>query len=128
MNARVQNIAALVGRLMLAAIFVFGGASKIMNFSVTTSYMAKAGMPIVDLFALGAIVVELGGGLLLVAGWKTRWVAAVIFVFLIPVTLVFHSPGEGQGQMIHFMKNLSIMGGMLVLFAFGPGRFSLDRK
>lgn len=128
MNTNLQNVAALAGRMLIAALFVMGGIEKIMHFYSTTDYMARAGMPAVELFAIGAILAELGGGLLLVIGWKTRWAAAALFLFLIPVTLMFHNPATGEEAVIHFMKNLSIMGGMLMLVAFGPGRFSLDKK
>jgi putative oxidoreductase len=71
--------------------------------------------------------------LLIAIGWNARWAAAAIFLYVIPVTLVFHNPAglapaEAQQQMINLLKNVSIMGGMLGLFAFGPGGFSLDAK
>ncbi len=131
MNTNVQNTAALAGRILLALIFIISGYGKITGYAGTAGYMAGAGLPMVGLLLPLTILVELGGGLLIAIGWNARWAAAVTFLFLIPVTLVFHNPAgldaaQAQGQMIHLLKNISIMGGMLILFAFGPGRFSID--
>lgn len=133
MNTKLQDSAALLGRILLALIFVISGYGKIKGYDGTAGYMASHGLPMVAVLLPLTILVELGGGLLIVIGWKARWAAAVTFLFLIPVTLVFHNPAgldpaQAQDQMIHLLKNLSIMGGMLGLFAFGPGGFSLDAK
>ena len=133
MNTNLQNSAALAGRVLLALIFIISGYGKIAGYAGTAGYMASKGVPLVGILLPLTILVELGGGLLIAIGWKARWVAAVIFLFLIPVTLVFHNPsglaaGEAQQQMIQLLKNLSIMGGMLGVFAFGPGSFSIDAK
>ena len=133
MNTNVQNTAALAGRILLALIFIISGFGKITGYAGTAGYMASKGLPMVAVLLPLTILVELGGGLLIALGWKARWAAAVIFLFIIPVTLVFHNPAgldaaQAQQQMINLLKNLSIMGGMLGLFAFGPGGFSLDAK
>ena len=133
MNTPLQNTAALAGRILLALLFVISGFGKITGFAGTAGYMASKGMPMPEVLLVGAIVVELLGGLMLVAGFKARWAAAAIFAFLIPTTLVFHNPAgltgqEAQNQMIQLMKNLSIMGGMLLVAAFGPGAWSVDRR
>ena len=133
MNTNVQNTAALVGRILLALIFIISGFGKITGYAGTAGYMASKGLPMVVVLLPLTILVELGGGLLIALGWKARWAAAVIFLFIIPVTLVFHNPlgldaAQAQQQMINLLKNVSIMGGMLGLFAFGPGGFSLDAK
>ena len=132
MKTNMQHSAALVGRALLAAIFIVSGWGKITGFAGTAGYIASKGMPLPELMAAGAIAVEFFGGLALLAGLKARWAAAVIFLFVIPTTLIFHNPvglppQEAQGQMIHLLKNLSIMGGMLMVFAFGPGKYSFDR-
>jgi len=131
MNTKVQDSAALAGRVLLALIFIISGYGKIKGYDGTAGYMASKGLPLVGLLLPLTILTELGGGLLIAIGWKARWAAAALFLFLIPVTLVFHNPAgldaaQAQGQMIHLLKNVSIMGGMLGLFAFGPGRFSID--
>jgi len=133
MNTKVQDSAALIGRILLALIFIISGYGKITGYAGTAGYMASKGLPMVALLLPLTILVELGGGLLIALGWKARWAAAVIFLFLIPVTLVFHNPvgldpAQAQQQMINLLKNVSIMGGMLGLFAFGPGGFSLDAR
>jgi putative oxidoreductase len=95
--------------------------------------MASKGMPLVPLLLALTIVIELGGGLLLAVGYKARWVALLIFLFLIPVTVIFHpfwgiDAAQVQNQMNHFLKNVAIMGAMLMVFAFGPGAYSLDKR
>jgi len=132
-NSVAADTAALVGRILAALIFIISGFGKITGYAGTAGYMASKGMPMVDVLLPATILIELGGGLLIALGWKVRWAAAAMFLFLIPVTLVFHNPAglaaaEAQQQMINLLKNLSIMGGMLCLFAFGPGRFGLDSK
>ncbi|MGZ3159243.1 MAG: DoxX family protein [Burkholderiaceae bacterium] len=132
MNSTLQNSTALAGRILLATIFVISGFNKIGGFAGTADYMTSMGVPFASFLLVLTIAMELGGGLLLVAGWQTRWVALAFFLWLIPVTLVFHTashnPGEAQNQMIHFLKNVSIMGGMLHVFAYGAGAWSLDGR
>jgi putative oxidoreductase len=132
-NPGIANIAALLGRVLLAVIFIKAGWGKIGGFEGTAGYMASKGLPMVQLLLVLTIVIELGGGLLLAIGYKARWAALVIFLFLIPVTVMFHPfwgiPAEQvQNQMNHFLKNVAIMGGMLMVFAFGPGAYSLDKR
>ena len=133
MNSQMQNAALLAGRILLAMLFIVSGAGKIGNFSDTAGYMASAGLPVVNVLLALTIAVELGGGLLLVLGWKARWSAVVLFLFLIPATLIFHAfwsaPAEQSAmQQIHFLKNLAIMGGMLLLAAYGPGAWALEQN
>jgi putative oxidoreductase len=127
-----RDLAALVGRILLAFMFVYSGFGKIAGFEGTAGAIASKGMPVPQLMAIGAIAVELGAGLLLLVGYKARWAALAIFLFLIPATLIFHNfwaspPAEFRMQQINFMKNFAIMGGMLMVWAFGPGRFAFDR-
>jgi putative oxidoreductase len=133
MNTSLQNSAALAARALLALIFIVSGFGKITGFSGTAGYMASKGIPFAEVALVAAIAVELLGGLMLLVGFKARWAALAIFLFIIPTTVMFHNPAglsgqEAQNQMIHLMKNLSIMGGMLMVAVFGPGAFSLDRK
>lgn len=123
----------LLGRILLACIFVVDGYGKIGNFAGVAKYMSAKGMPLVEPLLAGAILVELVGGLMLAAGWKARWAAAAIFVYLVPVTLVFHAfwavpPEQVLAQTIQFQKNLAIMGGMLYVALTGPGPLSLDKS
>lgn len=119
----------LAGRILLAIIFVMAGRSKLMNAQGTEQYMAAMGMTTATrLFYIGAVVIELGGGLSLLLGYWTRVGAAVLFLFMIPTTLMFHTQLSDQNQMIHFMKNLAMMGGLLYVLTYGPGRLSLDAR
>ena len=133
MNTTQNNVVTLAGRTLLALIFIVSGFGKITGFAGTAGYMASKGMPMAEVLLVGAIAVEFLGGLMLLLGWKARWAALAIFIFIVPATLIFHNPAgltgqDAQNQMIQVMKNLSIMGGMLMVFAFGPGAWSLDRK
>lgn len=128
----VKTYGPFAGRILLALIFVMSGYSKLVGFEGTVGYIASKGMPLPQLAAIGAIAVELAGGILLVIGWQTRWAATAIFLFLIPTTLIFHpfwavAAGK-QMETIQFMKNLCIMGGMLYVMAFGAGPFSIDNR
>ena len=132
-TSNVSDIAALVGRILLALIFITSGWGKIGGFEQTAGYMASKGLPMTQVLLVLTIIIELGGGLLLAIGYKARWAALAIFLFLIPVTFIFHPfwtfpAAEVRTQSIMFWKNVAIMGGMLMAFAFGPGRFSLDRR
>jgi putative oxidoreductase len=128
-----RDFAALVARVLLAVIFIYSGFGKITGFAGAAAAIAGKGLPLPEVMAAGAIAVELGGGLLLLLGWKARWAALVIFLFLIPTTLLFHDfwaspPAQVNAQRTNFLKNLAIMGGMLMVWAMGPGRYALDRE
>jgi putative oxidoreductase len=134
---KTKDAAALVGRILLASMFIVSGVGKIGAFADTTVYMASAGLPAIDpllkYLLILTILVELGGGAAIAFGWRTRSATVVIFLFTMLVTLVFHrfwsAPAdEAMTQQLMFMKNVSVMGGLLVLFAFGPGNYALDDK
>jgi putative oxidoreductase len=132
MNA-LSHYGPLAGRILIAAIFVFAGLGKVTGFEGTVGYIASKGLPLPQLAAIGAILVELGGGIMLVLGWKTRWAAAALFLFTGLAALIFHNfwaatPDQAQNQMIHFMKNMAIMGGLLFVMAHGSGPLSLDKN
>jgi putative oxidoreductase len=126
-------LAALVGRVVLSLIFLFSGVMKLFHWSATTESMTKEGMVAVPFFLAMAILFELAGGLSLLLGFKSRYGALALIVFLIPVTLIFHDfwtyeGGQAMNQMQHFMKNLAIMGGLLVVVGLGPGPLSFDAR
>ncbi len=121
-----KGLAMLVGRILLVLIFIQSGVGKIGNFAGTAQYMAKFGMPYTSFFLLGAIFLELVGSITIVLGFLTRLGALLLIFFLIPTTLIFHTHFGDPGQMIHFMKNVSMLGGCLLLLGAGPGRLSLD--
>lgn len=121
-----QALIQLLARFLIAFIFLMNGLSKITNFSGTGRYMDQYGIPLTFLFLIGAICVELLGGLSLLIGYKTKLGALVLFLFLIPTTLIFHTEFSDQTQVIMFMKNLAVMGGLLLLGSQGAGKISLD--
>jgi putative oxidoreductase len=123
-----NSVAPVIGRILLAAIFVLSGFGKLLAPAATIGYIQSTGLPLASLGLVAAIIVELGGGLLLALGYKTRLVAAVLAVFSVVTGLIFHSALGDQNQMIHFLKNLAIAGGLLQVAAFGAGAYSLDAK
>jgi putative oxidoreductase len=119
-----RSTGALLGRIMLASIFVQSGIEKISGPADTMRYMASAGLPhslVPGLFAL-SVVVELLGGLMLIFGWYAELAALGIFLWMIPVTIIFH---VSTGQTVEWEKNVAIMGGLLMVAVLGPGGFSL---
>lgn len=123
----------LVGRILLAQLFIVSGWGKVTGFAGTAAFMASKGMPMAEFLAVCAILVELGGAIALILGWQARWAALAILAFMIPATLIFHDfwavdAAQAQGQMIHFMKNLCIMGATLYVMAFGAGPLSVDSR
>lgn len=119
---------AAAGRVLLAAIFIFSALGKLAAPAGTIGYIESSGLPFATL-ALGiAIAVELGGGLLLVVGFKTRWVAAALAAFSVVTGLAFHHALGDQNQLIHLLKNFAMAGGLLQVVAFGAGAFSIDAR
>ena len=131
-RSNVADTAALVGRILLAALFIKSGFGKIGGFEGTVGYIASKGLPLPQIAAILTILVELGGGILLAVGFKARWAALAIAIFTLAAGIIFHNywavqGAERMGQEINFWKNVSITGGMLMVFAFGPGRYSVDK-
>jgi putative oxidoreductase len=121
----------LLGRILLSMIFLASGGMKLMDWSGTADGMAAEGMAAVPVFLALAVLCELAGGLSILLGAKARWGALLLAAFLVPVTAIFHDfwtyqGQEMQAQMQHFMKNLTIIGGLLTLAATGAGAYSVD--
>lgn len=116
----------LIARLLLAHMFLISGVQKITGYDGTLQYMSAFGLPgwLLPL----VIIVEVGGGALLVLGLWTRWAAWALAGFTLAAALVFHTNFAEQMQVINFMKNLTIAGGMLMLAVHGPGGFSLEAR
>ena len=117
-----------LGRLLIALIFVLSGLSKIAAPANTIAYIQSAGAPFAPAAFDVAATVELIGGLALLVGFQTRLVAAALAIFTLAAAVLFHNNLADQNQMIHFMKNLAITGGLLQVVAFGAGAFSLDNR
>jgi putative oxidoreductase len=116
------------GRLLLAVIFVMSGLSKLTAPAATIGYISSAGLPAPQLAYVIALIAELGGGILLIVGFQTRITALGLAIFTVAAALGFHANFADQNQMIHFLKNFAIAGGLLQVAAFGAGDFSLDAR
>lgn len=118
-----MNYIPVAGRVLLAVLFVLAGYGKIGGYEGTVGYMASQNVPGILLPLV--IALEFGGGLLLIAGFQTRWVALALAVFTVLASLIFHI---GDGQMQMFLKNMAITGGLLLLFVHGAGPLSVDAR
>lgn len=119
---------ALVGRLFLAAIFLLSGVGKAGDPAGTIGYIGSAGIPLATIAYGGTVALEIGAGLALVIGYRTRLAATGLALFSVIAALLFHADFGDQNQFIHFMKNVAIAGGLLQVAAFGGGWFALDRR
>lgn len=122
------NTVAAIGRILIAVIFILSGVGKLGAPAATQGYIASVGLPLPLLGYVLAVLVELGGGLLLLVGFRTRAVAAVLALFTVAAALFFHSHLADQNQFIHFVKNIMITGGLLQIVAFGATALSLDAR
>jgi putative oxidoreductase len=122
------GIAPLVGRLLIAAIFLLSGLSKLAAPAGTIGYIQSAGLPLPTLGYAVALATELGAGLLLVLGYRTRLAAAWLALFSLATAFGFHHDLADQNQFIHFFKNIAIAGGLLQVVAFGAGPLSIDAR
>jgi putative oxidoreductase len=120
------NLTGLAGRILLVVAFLLSGLGKVGAYSATAAYMSSAGVPGALLPLV--IITELGGALAIIVGWKTRTVALLLAGFCLLTAITFHRNFADQNQMIHFLKNLSIAGGFLLLVANGPGPLSIDGR
>lgn len=128
-----QDLAALLGRALVALLFVPAGWAKIAGFAGITGYIASKGVPLPQVAAAIAIAAELGLGLAILFGWRTRLAALGLAVFTAVITPIFHAywtfpEAQQMVQQQAFFKNLAIVGGLLVLAAFGAGRLALDAR
>jgi putative oxidoreductase len=132
MNAT-QSQMMLVGRILLATVFLVAGIRKLMAVAGSTGYLAKLGFPAPEALIWVAIAIEIGGALLLILGWQTRRISWLLIVFVAIATAMAHRfwefpDAQYAAQMNNFLKNLAIVGGLLYVIAFGPGTLSVDAK
>jgi putative oxidoreductase len=121
----------LAGRILMSVMFLISGFFKIGGYTQLVGYAAAKGVPMPGVAIACAAVLELAGGLAILAGFQTKIAAWLLFLYLIPVTFLFHNFWALQGaaqqdNMIHFLKNVAIMGGLVILAANGPGPYSVD--
>jgi putative oxidoreductase len=123
----------LAGRILMSVMFLVSGFFKIGGYTQMVGYAAAKGVPMASVAIACAAVLELAGGLAILAGFQTRIAAWVLFLYLIPVTFFMHNfwalqGAEQQNNMINFLKNVAIMGGLVILAATGPGPYSVDHS
>lgn len=128
-----QDAATLLGRILLAWLFIPSGWGKIAGFAGVSGYIASKGVPLPDVAAALAIVIELGLGVLLLIGWQARWAALGLAIFVAVITPIFHNfwtypEAQKMMQMQAFWKNFAVVGGLLFVHAFGPGGWSVDGR
>jgi len=131
--ASTQNTFALIGRALIALLFIPAGFSKIAGFAGTAGYIASKGVPFPELCAAIAVGAELGLGLLILVGFQTRWAALGLAIFTFVITFIFHNfwavdAAQKMMQQQAFFKNLAVTGGLLLIAAFGAGGYSVDAK
>ena len=122
----------LIGRVLMAALFIIFGIRKVLAFGFYAGYFAKLGFPAPEVMVVVAIIVEVGGGLLLAIGWKTRWMAWALAIFTVIATFMAHrywavDAQQYVAQMTNFWKNMTIIGGLLMVACFGAGPISVDK-
>jgi putative oxidoreductase len=132
-SVQTQNTLTLIGRVLLALLFVPAGFGKIAGFTGTAGYIASVGLPLPQVGVVVAILIEFGLGLLLLVGFKTRWAALILALFSVVSAIFFHNfwaaPADQMGmQQINFYKNMAIAGGLLFVVAFGAGALSIDGR
>ena len=128
----VNPIIPLVARILMGSLFLVAGVRKAMAFAGTAGYMAKLGFPAPEAMVVLAIIIELGGAVLLIIGWRTRWVAWLLALFVLIAAFAAHrfwefDASQMNNQLNHFLKNLAIIGGFAMVAVFGPGPASVDK-
>lgn len=124
----VQKYVPLVARTFIAIIFIQTGIASMTEFTDTQQQIADVGIPLSVLVALCVVVFEIAGGVSLILGYKVQIGVILLLLFLVPATLVFHNPIADPEETISFLKNLAIIGGLLMVAVYGPGPVSLERS
>lgn len=128
-----QSITSLIGRVLLALMFLGAGISKFSSLGGTAGYIGSAGLPMPMLLAIATAALEVVAAVMLIVGWQARWAALALAAFTLLASVLFHNywamPAEQQfTQQLMFMKNLAVSGGLLMVFALGAGALSLDQR
>jgi len=129
-----RDLAALIGRVLLAFMFVYSGFGKIGGFEGTAASIAGKNVPLPEIATTIAIVIEFVGGLMVAVGWKARFAALAVAAFTLVASFLYHNfwamtdAATAGTNKIMFLKNIAVIGGLLIVYAFGPGRYSVDRR
>jgi putative oxidoreductase len=123
----------LIARILIAPLFLVAGYNKLMAVAGTAGYFAKLGFPMPEIMVWVAIAIEIGGGLLLLIGWKTRWVSWLLIAFVAVATFMAHrfwavDAAQYANQLNAFLKNIAVIGGLLMFVTHGPGSASVDKR
>ena len=121
-----MHIVEILGRILLSAIFLINGIGKIFNYEGTIQYMENFDVP--GYLIIPAIIVEILFPILLIIGYYTKFSAIVLSLFTLALAVIFHTDFSNQMQLMSFLKNIAIAGGFLIIFVYGPGKYSLDHK
>jgi putative oxidoreductase len=134
-NMTMQNpMLPLLGRILIGALFLTAGVRKLMGVAGAAAYFAKLGFPAPEVMAYLAILIEIGGGLLLIIGWKTRLISWILIAFVVIATGMAHrfweftDPGQYNAQLNNFLKNIAVIGGLLMYVNYGAGSASVDKR
>ena len=121
-----MHIVEILGRILLSAIFLINGIGKIFNYEGTIQYMENFDVP--GYLIIPAITVEILFPILLIVGYYTKFSALVLSLFTLVLAVIFHTDFSNQMQLMSFLKNIAIAGGFLIIFVYGPGKYSIDHK
>ena len=121
-----MHIVEILGRILLSAIFLINGIGKIFNYEGTIQYMENFDVP--GYLIIPAITVEILFPILLILGYYTKFSALVLSLFTLALAVIFHTDFSNQMQLMSFLKNIAIAGGFLIIFVYGPGKYSIDHK
>ena len=121
-----MHIVEIIGRIFLSAIFLINGVVKIFNYEGTIQYMENFNVP--GYLIIPAITVEILFSILLIIGYQTKFSALVLLLFTLALAIIFHTDFSNQMQLMSFLKNIAIAGGFLIIFVYGPGKYSIDHK
>ena len=121
-----MHIVEILGRILLSAIFLINGIGKIFNYEGTIQYMENFDVP--GYLIIPAIIVEILFPILLIIGYYTKFSALVLSLFTLVLAVIFHTDFSNQMQLMSFLKNIAIAGGFLIIFVYGPGKYSIDHK
>src|ERR1700730_1961633 len=119
---------ALIGRILMAIIFLISGLGKVADPDATIGYITSIGLPAPTLGYIASMVLEVAGGVLMVVGYRTRMIAALLAVYSIITALIFHHAFGDQNQMFHFLKNVEMAGGLMQVVALGAGAYGFDNR